>query len=69
MSEDFAAGDFMAEDFTAAPHMRFAPLQGQDAATARATFKPTLKSDLPALAQRMFLEVPSQAATPPQAGR
>jgi hypothetical protein len=74
MVEDFTAALFMAEDFMAAdfmatPHMPFAPLRGQDAATAHVTFKPTLKSDLPALAPRIFLEVPSQAATAPQAGR
>jgi hypothetical protein len=69
MVEDFTAALFMAADFMAAPHMRFAPLREQDAVTARVTFKPTLRSALPALALRMFLEVPSQAATPPQAER
>lgn len=74
VSEDFTAGDFtaalfVAADFMAAPHMPFAPLRGQDAATVRVAFKPTLKSDLPALAQRMFLEVPSLDATPSQVER
>jgi hypothetical protein len=70
MVEDFAAARFTAADFMAARHMPFALLHGrQDGATVRATFRRPLKSDLAALARRMFLEVPSPAATPPQAER